>query len=83
MGLFLPNLNAVLIELAPSGGRGRVLGGSTTALYLGQFIAPPVAAPIIVWLGYDGLYIAVGGAMLLGVLADSLRRREKQTTGGL
>jgi MFS family permease len=67
MGLFLPNLNAALLARAPRDHRGRILGGSTTALYLGQFVAPLVAAPVVVWLGYAGLYLTAGGAMLAAV----------------
>jgi MFS family permease len=46
-GIAMPNLNVWLAGLAPAHARGRIFGGLTTAFFLGQFVSPILAAPII------------------------------------
>ena len=44
--------------------RGRVLGGSTLAIFLGQFISPVIAHPFIATISIPGL-IAIAGTLSL------------------
>jgi MFS family permease len=46
IGLMVPNLYAWLASEAPSAIRGRVLGGFTTAIFLGQFLSPLLSQPV-------------------------------------
>ena len=76
MGLFLPNLNVRLAGLVPEKLRGRAFGGSTTALYLGQFLSPILATPLVNRLNYAGLYLVTGGLMAIGALVGLLLSRK-------
>lgn len=56
VGLAVPNLNLRLTELAPPEHRGRVLSGLVTAIFLGQFLSPIVAQPLIEVSGVAGSF---------------------------
>ncbi len=45
-GLLLPNSNLWVISLAPTALRGRLVGGITTAIFLGQFFSPILIEPL-------------------------------------
>jgi MFS family permease len=47
VGLFFPNSYLWLLSLAPERLRGRLSGGMTTAVFLGQFFSPLLAQPVI------------------------------------
>jgi MFS family permease len=47
IGLFMPNITLWITEIIPSNERGRALGYLTTAIYLGQFLSPIAASPIL------------------------------------
>ncbi|MFQ5931841.1 MAG: MFS transporter [Nitrospiraceae bacterium] len=47
LGQLVPNLYVWLADEAPVQIRGRVIGGFTTALFLGQFLSPIVSQPIV------------------------------------
>jgi MFS family permease len=67
-GLMMPNINVRLAGLAPEWARGRIIGGSNTCIFLGQFFSPLLAGPIIAENGFDGilgLYSIAGMAALL------------------
>ena len=68
MGLLVPNVSVWLADETPPALRGRVLGGLTTALFLGQFLSPIVGQPVSGVLGLGGLYLS-GGALLLVIAA--------------
>ncbi|MFI5734882.1 MFS transporter [Kribbella sp. NPDC051587] len=71
VGVVVPNLNLRLSELARSSQRAQVLGGLVSGIFLGQFLSPLVAQPLIHSLGIratfaaSGLVIAVAGAAAL------------------
>ncbi|MFQ5944403.1 MAG: MFS transporter [Anaerolineales bacterium] len=46
IGQLIPNLYVWLADETPAQVRGRVIGGFTTALFLGQFLSPIVSQPI-------------------------------------
>ncbi|WP_328189059.1 MFS transporter [Marinobacter sp. OP 3.4] len=50
-GIFLPNTNVWLMRITPTAYRGRVFGGSSSAIFLGQFLSPLVVAPVAALLG--------------------------------
>lgn len=66
-GFIVPNLNTWTAERVSDAGRGRALGGLTTALFLGQFLSPVVAQPLAAALGSANMYLATG--VLGGLLA--------------
>ena len=45
-GLLMPNGNACVIEASSPARRGRLLGGLTTAVFVGQFISPLAFSPV-------------------------------------
>ncbi|MEM6458522.1 MAG: MFS transporter [Planctomycetota bacterium] len=46
-GLILPNVNVWLLAVAPERLRGRLVGGLTAAIFLGQFLSPVFTQPVI------------------------------------
>jgi MFS family permease len=65
LGLLMPNMNVCLASVTPALSRGRVLGGLTTAFFLGQFISPLLSQPISQQVGLDMTYGLAGGVMML------------------
>lgn len=65
LGLLIPNLNTWLTDVAPSATRGRAVGGLTTAIFLGQFLSPVLAQPIINVLSYGAAYAVAGAFMIV------------------
>jgi len=66
-GLHQPNIISWLMMETPFKMRGRVVGIFITMLYLGQFISPIIALPIITGITLHGLYLA-GAISLLALL---------------
>ena len=63
LGLLMPNLNVWLMTEAPEAKRGRLVGGLTMSLFLGQFASPIVLRPIQdVW-GTVGVFYALAACM--------------------
>jgi MFS family permease len=46
-GLLMPNGNLWLIQVTNPAKRGKVIGGMTTAVFLGQFFSPVLLQPVI------------------------------------
>ena len=73
-GIFLPNGNVWLMKITPPAIRGRVFGGSSSAVFLGQFLSPLAVAPVALWLGslrdayFFAAAICVAFAILMAVL---------------
>jgi MFS family permease len=53
-GLQMPVLTTWISEVTPAAMRGRVLGGFSAAVFLGQFMSPLVASPFVDALGLAG-----------------------------
>jgi MFS family permease len=87
MGLLMPNLNNWAGEVAPQAKRGKVLGGVTTCIFLGQFASPIATQPVIDAVGLAGAFGVAGGAvglLALGFAAwSALRRSEAKPRGDL
>jgi MFS family permease len=65
LGLIIPNLNLCLISVTPDAMRGRILGGVTTSIFLGQFLSPVVSQPLSKIVGLDTTYGLAGVLMLI------------------
>ncbi|MFY0527582.1 MFS transporter [Archangium gephyra] len=81
-GLLTPNMANWAGEVAPEAARGRVMGFLTTSLFLGQFISPLLAQPLIGAVGLGGAFLAAGGLLsalagTFGALAWHARPRER------
>jgi len=81
LGLLIPNLNTWLTDVAPSTARGRAVGGLTTAIFLGQFLSPVLAQPIITAFSYGTAYVMAGAfVIVLAVLLFVARNPLQQLT---
>jgi MFS family permease len=70
LGLLMPNMNVCLTSVTPISLRGRVLGGLTTAFFLGQFISPILSQPLSSVVGLGATYGLAGGLMMvMGAIA--------------
>lgn len=67
MGCVMPNLGAAAMALAPATMRGRVAGGLTASIFIGQFISPLMSQPWIATFGYAAAFRDTG--VLLAVMA--------------
>lgn len=69
-GIFLPNTNVWLMRITPAAYRGRVFGGSSSAIFLGQFLSPLVVAPVAIALGSlrDVYWAAAALCLMLAVV---------------
>lgn len=76
LGMTVPNLSAWLSSFTPPEMRGRMMGGLTAAVFIGQFVSPLAAQPFVNAYGTAGPFLA-GSALLglLAVLAWGLRNR--------
>ncbi|NDJ18841.1 MFS transporter [Myxacorys almedinensis] len=73
LGLLMPNMNVCLTSVTPGSLRGRVLGGLTTAFFLGQFVSPILSQPLSSVVGLDVTYGLAGGLMAaMGAIALGL-----------
>ena len=85
MGINMPNSSVWLLALAPPGVRGRVVGGLTTSIFLGQFASPLIAQPIIASYGLAYAYGAAAALMVVmsgGFLLAVVRLRRAAAAGG-
>lgn len=69
LGLIMPNMNVCLTSATPVNMRGRVLGGLTTSMFLGQFLSPLASQPLSVAIGLDRTYGLAGIAMVILAIA--------------
>lgn len=73
LGLLMPNMNVCLTSVTPVSLRGRVLGGLTTAFFLGQFVSPILSQPLSSVVGLDITYRLASGLMTaMGAIALGL-----------
>ncbi len=86
-GLLTPNMANWASEVAPEAARGRVMGLLTTSLFLGQFISPLLAQPLIGAVGLGGTFLTAGGLLsalggTFGALAWIARPRHTPSPSG-
>lgn len=68
LGLLMPNMNVWLSAKVPALFRGRMLGGLTTCIFLGQFFSPIISQPITQQMGLATTYGLFGIGMALAAL---------------
>lgn len=78
-GLLIPSINNWIAEITASHNRGRAFGIVTTSLFLGQFLAPIVMAPLVSRVSYGTFFLILGlfllaMAVLMGVSRGALER---------
>ncbi|MFF3907763.1 MFS transporter [Streptomyces sp. NPDC001848] len=77
LGVLMPTLNSWVVNEAPPEARSRYTGFLTTALFLGQFLAPIVTQPLVRVLGIQPMFLAIAAGALLvaaGYLVGGRRR---------
>lgn len=67
-GLLYPTLIALLVDLVPAGGRGRVLGLLSGAVVLGSSLGPIVMGLVAERIGYQAMFGLTGLLPVLGVI---------------
>lgn len=70
-GLLIPSINNWISEITTSHNRGRAFGIITTSLFLGQFLAPIVMAPLLARVSYGTFFWMLG--LFLLVMAVVIR----------
>jgi MFS family permease len=76
LGAMVPNLNVWLASESPPELRGRVLGGLTTAIFLGQFLSPLIGQPVSAAVGISGVFLSAAGLLFLMVPVSIAARRQ-------
>lgn len=75
-GLLFPNSSLWVIALAPPRYRGRLAGGLTAAIFLGQFLSPVFVQPAAATVGLQGAFgIVATVCVLLAVVLKLSRHR--------
>lgn len=67
LGWAMPAGSVWLLSIVPARRRGRAIGGLTAGVFIGQFIAPLAARPVVVLAGAPAAFASA--AVLLGVAA--------------
>lgn len=65
LGFVWPNINFWALELSNHNSRGRVMGILTTCFFLGQFISPIAAQPVISNYNHATLFWSTGALLIL------------------
>ncbi|MEO1053179.1 MAG: MFS transporter [Bacteroidota bacterium] len=72
MGMLIPNSNLWIMSVTPEQYRGRVMSGLTGAVFLGQFLSPILAQPLISHYSYAIAFGVFGALMLVIALGFAL-----------
>jgi MFS family permease len=68
-GLLMPNANLWMLSIAPEMNRGRMVGNLTMAVFLGQFVSPLLAHPMMAAAGIRSVFLYPSILMLFIALA--------------
>lgn len=79
MGALMPHLFTSAMQLAPERMRGRIAGGLTTSIFLGQFLSPLASQPWSQHFGLAGCFAATGLLLLLLAAAALVAARWPRT----
>lgn len=79
-GIIQPTLVVALNQSVPNALRGRASGGFTTALFLGQFVAPFIAQPLgdLVGISPSFVVLGVGFVVVAGVVGSIHRGQQRR-----
>ncbi|PZV15066.1 MAG: MFS transporter [Pseudanabaena sp.] len=69
LGLVMPNMTFCLTSATAANMRGKILGGLTTSMFLGQFVSPLVSQPLSLAIGLNMTYGVAGIAMVILAIA--------------
>jgi MFS family permease len=69
MGVLIPNSNVWIVSLSPESMRGRIVGGLTTSVFIGQFISPFLIQPVNSYTSTSGIFAFSGIGLILISLA--------------
>ena len=76
LGLLMPSLSGLLMSVTPRARLGRVMGGFTTSVFLGQFLSPVLLQPAIAAGGTAWGFVAAAAlALALSATLLALGRR--------
>ncbi len=64
-GLLMPNTNLWLVNIIPEGIRGRIIGGLTSSIFLGQFMSPVIVNPLLDYYSLAGIFGLFGIFMIV------------------
>jgi MFS family permease len=81
-GLLSPNLSIWLAEATPTPLRGRVVGGLTTATFLGIFVSPIISQPMVAAMGFRALCLSAGLLLLIAATLFWVMRNQLRTLTG-
>ncbi len=86
-GLFMPNAVLCLMNMTPFRLRGRIVGGFTTAIFLGQFLSPIVVQPLVKFTGLSTSFkmasyilFAIAIVYLVGIVKNQLKKNAKASS---
>lgn len=74
VGLFFPNSTLWTVTLAPMSLRGRLSGGLTASVFLGQFFSPIITQPAVASVGIAGAFGVFAGVLALVAAAFAFAR---------
>lgn len=66
VGLIMPNTNFLVMNIAPPEARGKLLGGLSTFMFLGQFFSPIITNPVAQAYSLNTAFLAAGLLTLVG-----------------
>lgn len=72
LGMAMPNFGSAAMALAGEANRGRVAGGLTASIFIGQFVSPFASQPIAEAAGYDTAFATAAAAIALAALTALL-----------
>lgn len=83
IGMIMPNSSLWLISISENDNRGKILGGLTTAFFLGQFLSPMATQPMVKYFGTETMFGGLGVLLVVFAIALFFKTRkspEKQET---
>lgn len=75
VGVFFPNSSLWVLALAPPRLRGRLVGGLTAAIFLGQFLSPLLLEPVVAFTSLGTAFGVAAAVMALVATGLALLRR--------
>ena len=75
VGLFMPTGALWIMEISPAHLRGRLMGGASTAMFLGIFFSPIIVQPLINSVGYYATFFTAAVFLILGAVVYLLLGR--------
>ena len=74
MGLLMPATSVLVMSAVPSTITGRAIGVMTACLFLGQFLSPLLAEPLLTHRGFSTTFLVIAGAMFLTTIGVLITR---------